>query len=192
MDKQIYVGFSVLELSKLLMYDFHYNYFKEKYDATLLFADTDSLVYEIEGVDDIYEKIYSDKHLLDFSNYPKDSKFHDDNNIKLIGKMKDEICGKVVSEFVELKSKLYSLITIDDVEKIRAKGISTKLKRSEFINVLDNKKLVRHNMKRIQNNRHGLGTYNVYKISLLWFYDKRYILDDGEGSHSYFHKDIDS
>ena len=82
LNKPIYVGFSVLELSKLLMYDFHYNYFKEKYDARLLFTDTDSLVYEIKGVDDIYEKIYSDKHLSDFSNYPKDSKFHDDTNIK--------------------------------------------------------------------------------------------------------------
>ena len=82
LNKPIYVGFSVLELSKLLMYDFHYNYFKEKYDARLLFTDTDSLVYEIKGVDNISEKIYSDKHLSDFSNYPKDSKFHDDTNIK--------------------------------------------------------------------------------------------------------------
>ena len=130
MNKSIYEGFSVLELSKLLMYDFHYNYFKEKYDARLLYTDTDSLVYEIKGVDDIYEKIYSDKHLFDFSNYPKDLKFHDDTNIKVIGKMKDQMCGRVVSEFVGLKSKMYSLITIDDVEKIRGKGINKKLKYS--------------------------------------------------------------
>ena len=57
------------------MYDFHYGYFKNKFDARLLFTDTDSLVYEIKGVDDIYEKNYSDKNLLDFSDYPKHSKF---------------------------------------------------------------------------------------------------------------------
>ena len=123
------------------MYDFHYNYFKEKYDARLLFTDTDSLVYKIKGVDDIYEKIYLDKHLFDFSNYPKDSKFYDGTNTKVIGKMKDEMCGKIVDEFVGLKSNMYSLITIDDVEKIRAKGINTKLKYGEFVDVLDNKKL---------------------------------------------------
>ena len=86
LNKPIYVGFSVLELSKLLMYDFHYNYFKEKYDARLLFTDTDSLVYKIKGVEDIYETIYLDKHLFDFSNYPKDSKFYDDTNTKLLVK----------------------------------------------------------------------------------------------------------
>ena len=172
LNKPIYVGFSVLELSKLLMYDFHCNYFKEKYDARLLFTDTDSLVYEIKGVDDIYEKIYLDKHLFDFSDYPRDSKFPDDTNIKVIGKMKDEMCGKVVSEFVGLKSKMYSLITIDNVEKIRATGINTKLKHGEFADVLDNKKIVRHNMKRIQSKRHRLGNYNVSKISLSCFDDK--------------------
>ena len=55
--------------------------------------------------------------------------------------MKDEMCGKVVDEFVGLKSKMYSLINIDDVEKIKAKGINAKLKHGEFVDVLDNKKL---------------------------------------------------
>ena len=192
LNEPIYVGFSVLELSKLLMYDFPYNYFKGKYDARLLFTDTDSLVYEIIGVDDIYEKIHLDKHLFDFSNYPKDLKFHDATNVQVIGKMKDEMCGKIVSEFAGLKSKMHSLITVDDVAKIRAKGINTKLKHGEFIDVLDNKKILRHNMKRIQSKRHRLGTYIVSKVSLSCFDDKRYILDDGEGFHSYFRKDINS
>ena len=119
------------------------------------------VVYEIKRVDN-YEKIYLDKHLFDFSNYSKDSKFHDNTNVKVIGKMKDETCGKVVDEFVGLKSKMYSLITIDDVEKIRAKGINTKLRQGEFVDVLDDKKIVRHNIKRIQSKRHRLGTYNVF------------------------------
>ena len=86
---------SLSKLSKLLMYNFHYNYFKEKYDARLLLTDTNSLVYEIKGVDDIYEKIYLDKHLFDFNNYPKDSKFYDDTNMEFIGKIKDEMYGKI-------------------------------------------------------------------------------------------------
>ena len=192
LNKPIYLGFSILELSNLLMYDFHYNYFKEKYGARLLFTDTDSLVYEIKRVDYIYEKIYLDKHVFDFSNYSKDSESHDHNNIKVIGKLKDEMCGKVVDEFVGLKSKMYSLITIDDVEKIKAKGVNTKLKHGEFINVLDNKKIVRHNMKRIQSKRHRLGTNNISKVSLSCFDDKRYILNNDKSSHSYFHKDINS
>ena len=67
------------------MYDFHYNYIKRKYDARLLFTDTDSLVYEIK-TNDVYEDFYKDKDLFDFSYYPKDSKFFDLVNKKVIGK----------------------------------------------------------------------------------------------------------
>ena len=112
--------------------------------------------------------------------------------MKVIVKMKDEMCFKIVSEFVGLKSTMYSLITIDDVEKIKAKGVNTKLKHSEFVDVLDNKNIVRHNVKRIQSKRHRLGTYTVFKVSLSCFDNKRYVLDDGESSHSYFHKGINS
>ena len=80
LNKPIYVGFCVLELSELLMYDWHYNYFQNKFICNLLFTDTDSLVYEVKGVDDIYEKIYEDKEYFDLSNYSKDSKFYDDSN----------------------------------------------------------------------------------------------------------------
>ena len=70
-DKTIYVGFSVLELSKYFMYDFHYNYIKRKFNSKLLFTDTCSSTYEIK-TDDVYEDFYKDKHLFDFCNYPKD------------------------------------------------------------------------------------------------------------------------
>ena len=90
LNKPIYVEFSIPELSKLLMYDFHYGYFKNKYDARLLFTDTDSLAYEIGDKNDIYEKIYSDRDLFGFSDYLKNSKFYDVTNKKVIGKMKDE------------------------------------------------------------------------------------------------------
>ena len=147
LNKPIDVGFRILELSKLLTYDFHYNYFKENYDARLLFTDTDSLAYEIKGVDDIYEKIYSNKDLFDFSNYPKESKFYNKSNKRAIGKMKNELGRKTISEFIGLKSKMYSLITVDDEEKIRAKCVNKKLKDSEFVDVLSGKIVVRQNSK---------------------------------------------
>ena len=89
LNKPIYVGFSILDLSKLLMYEFHYKYIKSKFDAKLLFADTDSLVYEIK-TEDVHEGFYQNKNLFDFSDYPLDSKFFDPVNKKVIGKMKDE------------------------------------------------------------------------------------------------------
>ena len=160
-NKPISVGFCVLDLSKLLMYDWHHNYFVKKFDCSLCFTDTDSLVYEIRGVDDVYEKVYENKDLFDFSDYSKESKFYDNSNKKVIGKMKNEISGKVISEFVGLKSKMYSLVTVDDEEKVRATGINKKLRHDEFYDVLFDKKVVRHNMKRIQAKKPRLGTYDI-------------------------------
>ena len=83
----IFVGFAILDLSKTLMYDFHYNYIKRKYpDSTLLFTDSDSLTYQIQTVN-VYEDFYADKHLFYFSGYRKESPFYNDENKKVIGKM---------------------------------------------------------------------------------------------------------
>ena len=68
----MYVGFSILDLSKLLMYEFHYKYIKSKFDAKLLFTDTASLFYAIKS-EDVYEYFYQDKTLFDFSDYPLNS-----------------------------------------------------------------------------------------------------------------------
>ena len=96
LNKPIYVGFSILDLSKLLMYKFHYQCIKNKFHAKLLFTDTDSLVYEIK-TEDVYEDFYGDKNLFDFSDYSLNSKFFDQTNKKVIGKMKDEFRGKMIS-----------------------------------------------------------------------------------------------
>ena len=99
LNKPIYVGFTVLELSKWLMYDFHCSFIEKHFDAELLFTDTDILTYEIKS-EDVYEKIFKHKHLFDSSNHPEDSKFLMKLIKKVIGKMKDESERKIIDEFV--------------------------------------------------------------------------------------------
>ena len=107
--------------------------------------------------------------MFDFSDYPQDSKCFDPVNEKVVGKMKDEFKGKRNSEFVRLKSKMYSLIAAKSIEIKKAKGVNKNvvknIRHEEYINVLFNKKVMRHNMKRIQSKLHRIGTYNVCKIS---------------------------
>ena len=165
LNKPIYVGFSILELSKSLMYEFHYKYIKNKFDAKLLFTDRDSLVYGIKAKN-VYEYFYLDKDLFDLSDYPLHSKFFDPVNKKVIGKMGDEFKGETVSEFAGLKSKMYSLISVDNEEVTKAKGVNKKIRNKEFVSFLFNKKVIRHNMKIIQSKLHRIGTYDVCKISL--------------------------
>ena len=108
-----------------------------------------------------------------FSNYPKDSKFFDEKNKNVIGKMKDEFGGVLVNEFIGLKSKMYSMKKIDGKECNTAKGVSIATEFDKFKDVLFNKKIIRHKMKRIQSKRHKLGTCEMDKISLSCFDDKR-------------------
>ena len=88
LNKPIYVGFNVFDLSKWKMYDFHCNFIK-KNNAELLFTNTDSLTYEIKS-ENVYEEFFKWKDLFDFINYSDDSKFFVKTNKKIIGKMKDE------------------------------------------------------------------------------------------------------
>ena len=119
---------SILDLSKTLMYDFHYKYIKPKYpkgQAKLLFTDTDSLMYEIE-TDDFYKDILLDVHdLFDTSNYPPNhpSGIPTGVNKKVIGMFKDEAGGKQITEFVGLRAKLYSFRMNDEVEEKKCKGV---------------------------------------------------------------------
>ena len=108
LNNPIYVGFTVLDLSKWKMYDFHYNFIKKNFNADLLFTDTDSLVYEIKSKN-ISEDFFKRKDLFDFSNYSEDSEFFNKTNKRTIGKMKDEFGGVIATEFVGLISKMYSI-----------------------------------------------------------------------------------
>ena len=105
------------------MYKFHYEYVKNKFDAKLLFRVTDSLVYEIKETD-VHEQSYLDKDVFDFSEFPMDPKFYDPANKNVLGKMNDEFKGQKISEYNGLKSKMYSLISVDDKEVSKAKGLN--------------------------------------------------------------------
>ena len=144
------------------MYDFHYIFIKNNFDAELLFTDTDSLTYEIKSKK-VYEELFKWKDLFHFSNYSKDSKFFDETNKKVIGKMKDEFGGV----FFGLKSKMHSMKKIDGKECNTAKGVSIATEFKKFKDVLFNEKIIRHKMKRIQSKKHKLGTYKIDKISLI-------------------------
>ena len=110
--------------------------------------------------------------------------FFDVANKKVIGKMKDKFGGVIVSEFVGLNSKMFLIKKIDGKEHNTAKGGSITTEFNKFKDVLINKKIIRHKMKRIQTKKHKLGTYEIDKVS----YKKRYVLDDGNYTLSYFHK----
>ena len=105
-NRPAYVGMCILDLSKTLIYDFHYNYIKNKYNdrAKLLFTDTDSLTYEIEA-EDIHKDFWTDKDMFDNSDYPGNSPYYCNTNKKIIGKFKDEAFGIPITEFISLKSK---------------------------------------------------------------------------------------
>ena len=144
----------------------------KKIDAELLFTDTDSLTY------DVYAEFYKHRHLFDFSNLPKNSKFFDKANKKVIGKMKDVSEGKIIGEFVGLKSKMHSIKNIDGKETNKAKGVSVATEFKKFKNILFNKKIMRHKMRRIQAKNHKIGTYEINEISLWCFDDKGFVLKD--------------
>ena len=144
---------------------------KTNFDAELFFTDTDSLTYEIKP-ENVYEKFSKWKDLFDFRNYQKDSKFFDEANKRVIGKMKGEFGEVFIDEFVGLKSKMYFMKKIDGKECNTAKGVSIATEFDKFKDVLFNEKIIRHKMKRIQSKKHKLGTYEIDKISFSCFDDK--------------------
>ena len=92
--------------------------------------------------EDVYEKIVKLKHLFNFSSYPKDSKFFNTTNKKVIGKMKDKSEGKIIGEFVGLKSNMYSMKNIDGKESNTAKGMGISTEFNEFEDTLSKKKII--------------------------------------------------
>ena len=152
LNKPVYVGMCVLGSSKVLMYEFQYDYVKDKYvnNSRLLLTDTDSLMHRFK-MEDICEDFIEDKEMFDFSNYSGKSKhFHD--LIKLVaGKRKDETGGIAIEELAGLKPKMYSFLVNDSSEHKKAKDVKENIVAtiSEYKYVSLNNKCLRNSINRI-------------------------------------------
>ena len=182
--KPIYVGFAILELSKSLMYTFHYDYMKCKYEqrAALCFTDTDSLMYDIE-TEDVYQDMKMDIDQFDTSDYPANHSLHSVANKKVLGKMKDEMNGEVIHEFVGLRSKMYSIKSSGGVEKKTAKGIrkstiKRRLRHDMYRRALFEDVVSHEMMRSIRSYNHKVYSIQLNKVGLSAYDDKRYVLDD--------------
>ena len=135
------------------------------------------------------------KELFDNSDYPKGSPYEFHENKKVIGKLKDEACGKIISEFVGLRSKMYSYIMEDGKGGMTAKGmkknvIKKDIMHEDYKRTLMNEEQMRHKMRTIKSVKHKLQSFEINKISLSCFDDKRYRLNDGINSYAYGHYKI--
>ena len=198
-NKPIYLGMCILDLSKTLMYDFHYNYIKQKYGdkSKLLFTDTDSLAYEIK-TEDFYADIADDvESRFDTSEYPKDhpSGIRVGINKKVIGMFKDEACGKQISEFVGLRAKLYSYKMLEGKEEKKCKGVVKRVvKKSitheDYKNCLFTGEEQMRSMNVIRSHMHEIYSETVNKVALSAADDKRLIMEDGVHTLAYGHYKI--
>ena len=147
--KPIYLGLSILKISKILMYEFWYDYMKPKYDdnVKLCYMDTGSFIMNIKTAD-FYKDIANDvEKRFDTSNYEVDRPLSTGKNKKVIGLMKNELGGRIITEFVTLRPKTYSYLTDDGKEDKKAKGtkkclIKRMIKFNDYKNCLLNGELV--------------------------------------------------
>jgi hypothetical protein len=194
LNRPINVGMSILDLSKLLMYDFYYNKVKTKYGdrATLLYTDTDMLMH-IE-TEDIYADIEADPDEYDTSDYPDDHPLHSTRNKKDLGKMNDECAGVPVAEFVGLRPKMYSILKSDSKELKKAKGVKKnvvkqQIRHQQYKERLFEKKVFHHRMKSLRSKGHNIYSLHINKVSLSPMDTKRWIAVDGMHTLAHGHKD---
>ena len=185
-----------LDLSNTLMYNFHYDYIKTKYRnrATLLFIDTDSVVYNIQ-TNDVYMDIANDiDGRFDTSEYSKDhaSGIRTGVNKKMIGMFKDEAAGKQIEEFVGLRAKLYLYKMFDRDEHKKCKGVKKSVVKktithSDYKETLFSHKEQYRKMNVIRSHLHDVFTEEINKVALSANDDKRIIMDDGIHTLAYGH-----
>ena len=199
MNKPVYLGMCILDLSKIIMYDFHYKYIKPKYGskAKLLFTDTDSFLYEIQ-TEDFYKDIAGDvRDRFDTSDYPENhpSGIPTGINKKVLGMFKDETAGKIIKEFVGLRAKLYSFKMDEGKENKRCKGIKKavvekSIRHEDYKTCLTTGKEQLRRQNIIRSYDHVLYTEEVNKIALSAADDKRYLLKDSFDTLAWGHRRI--
>ncbi len=200
LNKPIFVGQSILDISKCLMYDFYYNVLKSKYNDNmrLIYTDTDSLIIEFK-TENIYCDLALIKDKFDMSDIKKDSPYykllHHTDCVKVPGKFKPEEAGIPIAEVVCLKAKMYSFLMTDykDSYKNRhAKGIKKNNIKKDLRHQLYKDCLFESKMDmtvtqyNIESEKHELGLYENVKSSITAFDDKKYIIDHGLNSDSRF------
>ena len=190
-NKPKYLGLSILEISKILMYEFWYDYMKPKYvdNVKLCYMDNDSFITHIK-TEDFYKDI-ADNVVKRFgtSNYEVDRPLPTRKNKKVIGLMKDELGGKIMTEFVALRSKTYSYLTDDCEEYKKAKGtkkciIKRRIKFNDYEDCLLNNQILLKSQQRLKNERHDVYT-EINKIALSSNDDKRLQTFDRITSYPY-------
>ena len=182
MNKPIYLGQAILDLSKTFIYEFWYDHIKPIYKdkAKLCYTDTDSLVIHIK-TDDFYKDISNDvERLFDTSNYNKNNNrpLPIGKNKNVIGMFKDEIGGKIMTEFCAVRAKTYAYKLDDDTEMKKAKGtkkciIKTELMFENYVDALFNDEVIIRSQQRFRSYNHKLYTEEVNKIALSSNDDKR-------------------
>ncbi|XP_043468586.1 uncharacterized protein LOC122502540 [Leptopilina heterotoma] len=195
MNKPVYVGLTVLDVSKTLIYDFHYDYMLNKYDEKklkLLYTDTDSLIYEIK-CSDIYADMKQDIMKFDTSDYPVNNVYNiPQANKKILGLMKDECNGKIVTEFVGLRSKIYS-VRVEGKDLIKkAKGVKAEVVKKnidfdDYVYCLRNIKMQSRTQYSIRSNLHKVQTLKQTKIALSPYDDKRYLIEKSTDTLAWGH-----
>ena len=209
LNRPIYVGFSVLDLSKILMYNWHYKemtkLFPDPQQFQLLYTDTDSLVYKIK-TNNIYKAFSGHPELFDFSGYEKEHKCSINNpylvkNKKRIGVMKDELNGMLMTEFVGLRSKLYSF-KIAKEDKLKAKkqkiinqkckGIKKNVVKNDishqhYKQCLMEEKQLTVKINTLRSQKHQIQTIQQHKRALFYYDDKIYMFDDRITTKPYGH-----
>ena len=195
MNKPIYLGLSILEISKILMYEFWYDYMKPKYgdNVKLCYMDTDSFIMSIK-TEDFYKDVANDvEKRFDTSNYEVDRPLPTGKNKKVTGLMKDELGGRIITEFVALRPKTYSYLTDDCKEDKKAKGtkkcmIKRMIKFNDYKNCLLNGEVVLKSQQRFKSKGHDVYTENVNKIALSSNDDERIVSSDKFTSYPYGYK----
>ena len=192
MKKPIYLGLSILEISKTLMYEFWYDYMKPKYanNVKLCYMDTDSFIMNIK-TNDFYKDISNDVvNRFDTSNYEVNRPLPTGKNKKVIGLMKDELGGKIITEFVTLRPKTYSFLTDDGKEDKKAKGtkkciLKKMIKFNDYKKCLLDDEVILKSQQRFISKKHDVYTENINKIALSNNDDKRIVSSNKISSYPY-------